>query len=122
MKRSNEDRAAAVETFLLQEAVTAGVVREITISVPKNPNKWGKTLAPWFTDACRDAKREMHWAMKIYGRNDSRTTTATKAYLKICLQARLEFAAETPDMLKYQPTRFWGMIKRKNVPEHHISA
>jgi hypothetical protein len=57
---SNEVRAAAVENFLLEEAVQAGVVRKIKISSPKNPNKWGKTLAPWFTDACRDAKREMH--------------------------------------------------------------
>jgi hypothetical protein len=56
---SNEDRAAAVEHFLLQEAVGAGVVKEIKITSPKNPNKWGKTLAPWFTETCREAKREM---------------------------------------------------------------
>jgi hypothetical protein len=57
--RNNEDRAAAVEQFLLQEAVGAGVVKEIKITQPKNPNKWGKTLAPWFTETCREAKREM---------------------------------------------------------------
>jgi hypothetical protein len=98
---SNEVRAAAVENFLLEEAVQAGVVRKIQISSPKNPNKWGKTLAPWFTDACRNAKREMHQAIRLHGRDNIRTTTASKAYLKICLQARLEFAAATPDMLKY---------------------
>jgi hypothetical protein len=35
------------------------VVKEIVITCPKNPNKWGKTLAPWFTEECREAKRNM---------------------------------------------------------------
>jgi hypothetical protein len=35
------------------------VVKEINITAPKNPNKWGKMLAPWFTEACREAKRNM---------------------------------------------------------------
>jgi hypothetical protein len=39
--------------------VIAGAVREIHISKPRNPNKWGKTLAPWFNEECRKAKREM---------------------------------------------------------------
>jgi hypothetical protein len=56
---SNDDRAAAVENFILREAVNAGVVKEIVITSPKNPNKWGKTLAPWFTEECREAKRNM---------------------------------------------------------------
>jgi hypothetical protein len=56
---TNEDRASAVETFLLKEAIQAGVVKEIKITVPRNPNKWGKTLAPWYNDACREAKWEM---------------------------------------------------------------
>ncbi len=85
----------------MQEAVGAGVVRKITITTPKNPNKWGKTLAPWFNEKCREAKRDMGRARRLHGRNDSGSITATKHYLKVCLQARLEFAAETPDMLKY---------------------
>jgi hypothetical protein len=56
---SNAERAASVESFFLQEAVTAGVVKEIVLTSPKNPNKWGKTLAPWFTEECREAKRTM---------------------------------------------------------------
>lgn len=79
----------------------AGVVREIKISTPKNPNKWGKTLAPWFTEECREAKREMQRARKVYGRDNTHSTTATKKYFKVCLKARLEFSTETPDMLKY---------------------
>jgi hypothetical protein len=35
------------------------VVKEIKITSPQNPNKWGKTLAPWFTEECREAKRDM---------------------------------------------------------------
>jgi hypothetical protein len=32
------------------------------------------------------------------------------------LKGRAEFASTTPDMLKYQPKRFWGLIcKNKNV-------
>jgi hypothetical protein len=49
---------------------------------------------------------------RVYGRQSEHSIAANRAYLKICLEARLEFAAETPDMLKYQPTRFWGMFKR----------
>jgi hypothetical protein len=39
---NNETRAAAVEQYILAQAVQAGVVKEITITQPKNPNKWGK--------------------------------------------------------------------------------
>jgi len=56
---SNDQRAAAVEKFILDEAVAAGVVKAITITPPRNPNKWSKTLAPWFNDECRTAKREL---------------------------------------------------------------
>ena len=67
-----------MEDFILQEAVLAGVVKEIKISTPRNPNKWGKTLAPWFTEDCRAAKREMQKARKIYGKGNTHSTTATK--------------------------------------------
>ena len=83
--RSNTERATAVENFLLSEAVTAGVVKEITITSPKNPNKWGKTLAPWFNEKCREAKRAMANARRQNDRNDECCIAATRAYLKICL-------------------------------------
>jgi hypothetical protein len=35
------------------------VVKEIKPTVPRNPNKWGKTLAPWFTEECREAKKHL---------------------------------------------------------------
>jgi hypothetical protein len=53
---SNEGRAQAVEQFLLDEAVTAGVVKKIVIKLASNPNKWYKKLAPWFTQSCRNQR------------------------------------------------------------------
>jgi hypothetical protein len=98
---TNTERAAAVETFLLEEAVEAGVVKRIQITTPRNPNKWGKTLAPWFDDNCREAKREMARTRRLHGKGDARSIIATKLYLKVCSVARQEFAKLTPDMLKY---------------------
>jgi hypothetical protein len=46
-----------VEDYILKQAIEAGVVKKIHIKQPKNPNKWGKTLAPWFNEACREAKK-----------------------------------------------------------------
>jgi hypothetical protein len=51
---------------------------------PRNPNKWGKTLAPWFNDTCREAKQELAKMKKIHCKGDSRILTATKAYFKAC--------------------------------------
>jgi hypothetical protein len=119
---TNEEKADKVEQFILDQAVAAGVVRKVVITPPKNPNKWGKTLAPWFSDKCRDAKKEMAKVRREHGKEDARSLLANKVYLKTCQQARLEFAKQTPDMLKYQPTRFWGMIKNKNVDSGEISA
>lgn len=48
-----------MEEFILKEAVNAGVVKRVEIKTPKNPNKWGKKLAPWFTEKCRMAKRAL---------------------------------------------------------------
>ena len=90
---SNEERAAAVESFLLQEAVSAGVVKEIVLTVPRNPNKWGKTLAPWYDETCREAKREMAMARREHGKGSESSINATRAYFKIRSKARLEFAA-----------------------------
>ena len=35
---------------------------------------------------------------------------------------RQEFAKETPDMLKYQPARFWGMFKKQNINNSNIQS
>jgi hypothetical protein len=72
-KLNNEERATAVEKFLLEQAVTPGVVKEVTLTTPRNPNKWGKTLAPWFDETCREAKREMARMRRTYGTGDNRS-------------------------------------------------
>jgi hypothetical protein len=69
---TNDQRAATVEKLILDEAVTAGVVKQICITQPRNPNKWGKTLAPWFNDECREAKRELGRMKREYGKGDNR--------------------------------------------------
>jgi hypothetical protein len=48
-----------VEAFILKEAQIAGVVRKIEFFIPRNPNKWGKTLAPWFNEECRVARKQL---------------------------------------------------------------
>jgi hypothetical protein len=47
-------------------------VKKIAITTPRNPNKWGKTLAPWFNDECREAKRELGKLKREYGKGDIR--------------------------------------------------
>ena len=61
-----------VEEYLLKEAVAAGVVKEIRISHPRNPNKWGKTLAPWFNEICREAKKKLAIAKCTYNKGNAR--------------------------------------------------
>lgn len=107
---TNDDRAARVEQFILNEAVLAGVVRRVEITHPKNPNKWGKCLAPWFNEECRAAKKELAMAKRVYGRGDSYTMKVARTYYKVCMKGRMLFAQSTPELLKYQPKRFWGMI------------
>jgi hypothetical protein len=49
---------------------------------------------------------------------DDRVKEAIKAFYKVCMKGRLDFAKATPDMLKYSPKRFWGLLcknKQSNV-------
>jgi hypothetical protein len=48
--------ATAVESFLLDEALSLGVVVKQQIKPAANPNKRFKSLAPWFSEECRAAK------------------------------------------------------------------
>ena len=86
--RSNEQRAEAMEKYILEQAVQAQVVKEVKITTPKNPNKWGKTLAPWFNEECREAKKTLNAARKIYGKEDARVTGALKNFHKVCIKGR----------------------------------
>jgi hypothetical protein len=81
--------------------VTAGVVRKTEFKAPKNPNKWGKTLAPWFNDDCRAARGKLSAARREFDRGHQNILEAVRLYKKTCETARLEFAKKVPDMLKY---------------------
>ena len=60
-------------------------------------------------------------AKRTYDKGDDRITQATREFQKVCYQRRAEFYLETPDMLKYQPKRFWGMLGTSK-PNADISA
>jgi hypothetical protein len=70
MDLTNDNRAAAVEQYILQKAIEAKVVKEIKISQPRNPNKWGKSLAPWYTEDCRKARQALAEAKRNFGKGD----------------------------------------------------
>jgi hypothetical protein len=61
-------------------------------------------------------------AKKLYSKGDERITQATKEYLRACQMGRQEFAKQTPDMLKYQPKRFWGMFRNTASSTADVSA
>jgi hypothetical protein len=100
---SNDIRAARVEAFLLQEAVLAGVVCKIEVIQPRNPNKWTKTLAPWFTDECRTAKKHLHAMKRLHPSSHPDVVLAVADFKTACAKGRRAFAASVPEMLKYKP-------------------
>ncbi len=89
---TSDTRAAVVEQFILKQAVKAGVVKEITITQPKNPNKWGKQMAPWYTEECRKAKQALAAAKRTYGKGAQEIVQATKYFHQVCVKGRSEFA------------------------------
>ena len=63
----NERQTANLETFLLDEAIAAGVIAVITRRTSRNPNKWAKHLAPWFNAQCKDARTKYRQAVRHNG-------------------------------------------------------
>ena len=57
------------------------MVNKIKTTLPKNPNKWGKTLAPWYTEECREAKKQLVETRRQYGKGDERVKAAIKKLL-----------------------------------------
>lgn len=92
---------ACVEQFLLQEAINAGVVQQVQWEAPRNPNKVGKQLAPWFTEACKEARQRYKQAARDFGRSSETACTSFREYKRQCLAAKERFAATLPDQLKY---------------------
>jgi hypothetical protein len=64
----NEKRAASIEAYMIEEAEKAGVVKTITKRKFKNPNRWEKQLAPWFSEECKETRNTYKKTKKQYGR------------------------------------------------------
>ena len=88
---------------MLREAVQAGVVRECTRKHFSNANKQCKQLAPWFDDACRDARKQFRYMRKQFGARSDEAQSAFAAYKRACKCAAARFAAQLPNQLKYSP-------------------
>lgn len=56
--------SAKVENFLLCEALDCNVVKKVELKAVANPNRLYKTLAPWFDESCREAKRAYRVCVK----------------------------------------------------------
>ncbi len=119
---SNTERSAAMETFLLEEGERVGVVSEKIARVPQNPNRLGKYLAPWFGDACREAKKKFRNTCREHGRSSLEARAAYRLYIKTCKNARWNFARQLPDLLKYNPTTFWRMLQRGKKVENDVDT
>jgi hypothetical protein len=93
--------ATAVESFLLTEAIAWGVVTKQEIKAAANPNKLRKSLAPWFSEACREAKKAYKLAAKRFGRTSIEAKNLAKAFVNCCQSAQKSFSATLPNLLKY---------------------
>jgi hypothetical protein len=85
---TNDEGAAAVEDYILHQAIAAKVVKEIKMIKPRNPNKWGKSLVPWFNEECRETRKSMAEAKKLFGKGDERVIQAVKFFHKVCVKGR----------------------------------
>jgi hypothetical protein len=99
----NERRTEQVEAFLIKEAITAGVVQAMEKRQSRNPNQWAKHLAPWFSEICREAKREYRSQKRIYGKKHTQTKQAYHNFRRVCKLSRAQLSEELPTILKYKP-------------------
>ena len=58
----------------------------------------------------------------MYGKGDAHIVDALRNYQKVCFKGRKEFASSTPDILKYQPRRFWGFLCKKQNDDVGVTA
>lgn len=98
----------------MNTAVEVGVVTKVQMKQAQNPNKWHKHLAPWFTDTCREAKKAYKSALYECGKDSREAEAAFHTFRHTCNKSRIAFAQKLPEMLKYRPKQFWGMIKAKD--------
>jgi hypothetical protein len=86
----NETRTERIEKFLIAEAMTVGVIKAIQLKHYKNPNRWAKHLAPWFSAICKDARRNYKQQKRQYGKKHGKTKEAYKEFRRICKMSRAQ--------------------------------
>ena len=79
-------------------------------------------MASWFNDECSEAKKALAEARRNNNKGNDCIAQAIKQYYKVCAKGRAEFAQATPEMLKYQSKRFWGLICKNKNNEVSVSA
>jgi hypothetical protein len=70
-----------VEFFFLEQALVCGVIKRQVRRAASNPNKRHKCLAPWFTEACRTAKKAYKLACKQSGRLSLPAKVASREFV-----------------------------------------
>ena len=111
----NDLRAQKIESFLIAEAIKAGVLSTHHISNSRNPNKWDKHLAPWFSEECKIAKAECKEAKIKFGNKSPPAIAAYKEYRKCCRHHRSKLQYNLPNMIKSQPKKFWKILRATNM-------
>ena len=76
-------------------------------------------MAPWFSEECRDSRREYITIRRREGRTSVAAKEAFERHREVCRHAKREFSSELPGMLKYKPKQFWGMLKKPTVSSQH---
>jgi hypothetical protein len=84
----NDIRAEQIEEFMIAEAVATGVMTKKAVRVNKNPNKWEKHMAPWYTAECKAAKQKYVRCRKAHGSASPPARQAFKEYRRCCAQNR----------------------------------
>ena len=59
-------------------------------------------------------KRQLITSRRQHGKGSAETRAAVSAYRSACHRARYAFQKSLPDMLKYSPKQFWGLLKSKD--------
>lgn len=99
----NDERTMKIEEYMMAEAQKLGVVKMGTVRRFKNPNRWEKQLAPWFSEECRDKRSQYKMIKKKYGREHPETRQAYSQLKKCCKKEKAKFQFTLPDLMKYKP-------------------
>ena len=78
---------------------------------PINPNKYTKTLRPWFNTDCRQAQHHLHSIRRAYGAGSPQTVQARRHYRHTLRKARRTYLSKLENLRIYSPAAFWKLLK-----------